>query len=163
MTKLKQGPMTVTIPEEKAGLTRRLASLVYDGFLLFAIALLYAAVLLSVRILLLGLEAATNHEPNLPSQWLGFIGLYASLSGYYYVCWRKQGQTLGMKSWRIKLQDFDGQLASPSQCMRRCFFAIPSLACGGLGFFWCLLPPNRACWHDMASATEVIMVAKQNT
>jgi uncharacterized RDD family membrane protein YckC len=155
--------MTVTITEEKASLTRRLASLVYDGFLLFAIALLYAAVLLTFRILLLGLDAATNHDPNVPSQWLGFIGLYVSLSAYFYVCWRKQGQTLGMKSWRIKLQDVDGQLASPSQCVRRCLFAIPSLACGGLGFLWCLLPPNRACWHDLASATEVIMVAKQQT
>lgn len=154
--------MTETNSVEKAGILRRLASLVYDGFLLFAIALAYATILLVIRILLLGLDSATHHDPNLFSQWLGFIGLYASLAGYYYVCWRKQGQTLGMKSWRIKLQGYGGQPATPNQCIRRCLFAIPSMACGGLGFLWCLLPPKRACWHDLASTTEVIMVAKQN-
>ena len=36
--------------------------------------------------------------------------------GYYYICWRKQGQTLGMKAWRLgKLhnvfaQQLDGSL-----------------------------------------------------
>ena len=80
--------------------------------------------------------------------------------GYYYICWRKQGQTLGMKSWRLKLQQADGSLATPEQCIKRSLLASLSLAFGGIGYLWCLVPPAKACLHDIYSATEVVVLPK---
>ncbi|HBO14724.1 MAG TPA: hypothetical protein DD440_00165 [Porticoccaceae bacterium] len=146
---------------QTAGLFRRLASLVYDAFLLFAIALAYAAILLSVRVIFLGLDGATRYDSGPVGQWLGFVGLYVSLSGYYYICWRKQGQTLGMKSWRLKLQSCDGRRANAQQCIKRCLLA-PLSVVSLIGFIWCLLPPHRACWHDLATETHVIVIPKES-
>mgnify|MGYP001338692461 CR=1 FL=1 len=145
---------------ERAGLPRRLASLVYDSFLLFSIAIVYSAVFLVdlasdsrplIEGLILGFDDASSYEPI-------FIGLYATLSSYYCICWTKKGQTLGMKSWRIKLQNTDGTAPTFRQCILRCLIAPFSLIFGGIGFIWCILPPNYSCLHDLATATEVVII-----
>jgi len=145
-----------------ATLLRRLAGLVYDAFLLFAISLGYGAVLLVFRIIIVGIEEAPAANPSLSLQWLGFIGLYIALSGYYVICWRKQGQTLGMKAWRLRLQQPDGALATPTQCWKRCLAAPLSLSFLGIGYLWCLLPPAKQCLHDRYTGTEVIVLPKTN-
>ena len=145
-----------------ATLLRRLAGLVYDAFLLFAISLGYGAVLLILRIIIIGIDGAPEVNPPLLLQWLGFIGLYIALSGYYVICWRKQGQTLGMKAWRLRLQQPDGTLATPTQCWKRCLAAPLSLSCLGIGYLWCLLPPANQCLHDRYTGTEVIVLPKTN-
>jgi uncharacterized RDD family membrane protein YckC len=65
-----------------------------------------------------------------------------------------------MKSWRLKLQQADGSLATPEQCIKRSFLASLSFAFGGIGYLWCLLPPAKACLHDTYSATEVVVLPK---
>ncbi|MFM1570869.1 MAG: RDD family protein [Porticoccaceae bacterium] len=145
-----------------ATLLRRLAGLVYDAFLLFAISLGYGAVLLILRIIIIGIDGAPAVNPPLLLQWLGFIGLYIALSGYYVICWRKQGQTLGMKAWRLRLQQPNGTLATPTQCWKRCLAAPLSLSCLGIGYLWCLLPPANQCLHDRYTGTEVIVLPKTN-
>ena len=145
-----------------ATLLRRLAGLVYDAFLLFAISLGYGAVLLILRIIIIGIDEAPAINPPLLLQWLGFIGLYIALSGYYVICWRKQGQTLGMKAWRLRLQQPDGTLATPTQCWKRCLAAPLSLSFLGIGYLWCLLPPANQCLHDRYTGTEVIVLPKTN-
>jgi|TARA_B110000285_G_scaffold43387_1_gene48259 uncharacterized RDD family membrane protein YckC len=101
-------------------------------------------------------------NPPLFLQWLSFIGLYFALSGYYVICWRKQGQTIGMKAWRIRLQQPNGALATPAQCWKRCLVAPLSFLCLGVGYLWCLLPPARQCLHDRYTGTEVIVLPKTN-
>ena len=145
-----------------ATLLRRLAGLVYDAFLLFAISLGYGAVLLILRIIIIGIDGAPAVNPPLLLQWLGFIGLYIALSGYYVICWRKQGQTLGMKAWRLRLQQPNGTLATSTQCWKRCLAAPLSLSCLGIGYLWCLLPPANPCLHDRYTGTEVIVLPKTN-
>lgn len=145
-----------------ATLLRRLAGLVYDAFLLFAISLGYGAVLLILRIIIVGIDEAPAANPSILLQWMGFIGLYIALSGYYVICWRKQGQTLGMKAWRLRLQQPDGTLATPTQCWKRCLAAPLSLSCLGIGYLWCLLPPANQCLHDRYTGTEVIVLPKTN-
>ena len=148
-------------PYPTANLWRRLAALVYDAFLLFAIILAYGFLLTVLKVLFNGSEQVEDVQPGALLQWLSFAGLIAALIGYYYICWRKQGQTLGMKSWRLKLQQADGSLATPEQCIKRSLLALLSFAVGGIGYLWCLVPPAKACLHDIYSATEVVVLPKE--
>jgi len=92
---------------------------------------------------------------------LSLLGWWACLVGYYYICWRKQGQTLGMKAWRLRLQQADGYLASPQQCILRSLLAPLSLAFLGIGYLWCLLP-NKVCLHDLLTETQVVVLDKNS-
>ncbi len=144
-----------------ANLWRRLAALIYDAFLLFAIILAYGLLLTMLKVLFNGSEQVEDVQPGALLQWLSFAGLIAALVGYYFICWRKQGQTHGMKSWRLKLQQADGSLATPEQCIKRSLLALLSFAVGGIGYLWCLVPPAKACLHDIYSATEVVVLPKE--
>ncbi|MDG1166199.1 MAG: RDD family protein [Porticoccaceae bacterium] len=152
---------TDTISAPAANLLRRLMALVYDAFLLFAITLGYGAFLLLIKILFNGTNELENIQPGLAMQTLSFAGLLASLGGYYFICWRKQGQTLGMKAWRLKLQQPDGGMASPKQCVLRTLLATLSMAAAGIGYLWCLLPAAKGCLHDIYTGTEVVVLPKE--
>ena len=150
--------MTEQLPS--ANLLRRTAALIYDAFLLFSITLAYGAALLIIKILFNGVDNLEDIQPNAFVQWLSLIGWLGSLGGYYFICWRKQGQTLGMKAWRLRLQQADGSLATPQQCIRRSLLATLSFAFAGIGYLWCLVPPAKECLHDRYSATQVVLLAK---
>jgi uncharacterized RDD family membrane protein YckC len=144
-----------------ANLLRRLMALLYDIFLLFAITLGYGGFLLLVKIVFNGTQGLESVQPGLVMQILSFLGWLASLAGYYFICWRKQGQTLGMKAWRLKLQNIDGTAASPEQCIKRSIFACFSLGLLGVGYLICLIPSRKTCLHDDLSNTEVVVLEKQ--
>jgi uncharacterized RDD family membrane protein YckC len=127
---------------------------------LFAITLGYGALLLIIKMIIYGTEGLEDIQPNAFIQWLSSLGWIACLMGYYYICWRKQGQTLGMKAWRLRLQQTDGSLASFEQCLKRCPLAFASLAAFGLGYFYCLIPPNKDCAHDLLTKTKVVVLEK---
>lgn len=151
--------MTDQLPA--ANLLRRLAALIYDAFLLFAITLAYAALLLIIKILFNGVDNLENIQPGPILQWLSLFGWLAALAGYYLICWRKQGQTLGMKAWRLRLQQPDGTLATVQQCLNRSVLATVSLACFGMGYLWCLVSPAKECLHDRYTGTQVVLLASE--
>jgi uncharacterized RDD family membrane protein YckC len=107
-----------------------------------------------------GTEGLEDIQPNAFIQWLSLFSWIACLMGYYYICWRKQGQTLGMKAWRLRLQQIDGSLATAQQCLKRCPLAFISLAAFGLGYFYCYIPPQKACAHDLLTRTTVVVLEK---
>jgi len=134
--------------------------LVYDAFLLFAITLGYGALLLIIKVVIFGTQELEDIQPNAFVQWLSLFGWLACLMGYYSICWRKQGQTLGMKAWRLRLQRVDGSLASQQQCLKRSLLAPLSLGFLGIGYLWCLLSPHKACAHDLFTQTKVVVLEK---
>jgi len=141
-----------------ANFLRRLAALIYDAFLLFAITLAYGLLLLLIKVIFNGTQGLEEVQPGPILQWLSLAGWIVALASYYFICWRKQGQTLGMKSWRLKLQQPNGSLATPEQCIKRSILATLSLAIAGIGYFWCLISPASACLHDIYSGTEVVVL-----
>jgi len=143
-----------------ANLLRRLAALIYDGFLIFAITLGYGALLLLLKIVFNGVDGLEDIQPKPLIQWLSLLGWLACTIGYYFICWRKQGQTLGMKAWRLRLQQADGSLATAQQCLARSLLAPLSMACLGLGYLYCLVPPANACLHDLFTNTQVVVIEK---
>ena len=154
----KESPEKISAALPSANLARRLAALVYDLFLLFSITLAYGLLLLLIKVVFNGTQGLEEVQPGPFLQWLSFAGWLVALGSYYYICWRKQGQTLGMKSWRLKLQQADGSLASPEQCIKRCILATLLLGLLGIGYLWCLVPPRRVCLHDIFSGTEVVLI-----
>jgi uncharacterized RDD family membrane protein YckC len=86
--------------------------------------------------------------------WL-ITGLYAVLS------WRRGGQTLGMRPWRLRVVADEGGPASLRALWLRYAVATLSLALGGLGFLWSLFERERRTWHDLASGTRLVREARR--
>ncbi|MDO6806510.1 RDD family protein, partial [Wenyingzhuangia sp. 1_MG-2023] len=74
--------------------------------------------------------------------------------------WRRGGQSIGMKAWRLKLITEDAKPVKLSHCMLRTGIGFFSLAVFGLGFFWSLLDTRGRSWHDMASLTRIVFIPK---
>src|SRR5690625_3963945 len=96
---------------------RRCADMVYGGLLLVGLALAYGALVTWLNVLLQGAPAEGERVDwglwRLPV----FMGMLVVLAGFFCFFWRRSGQTLGMRAWRLKLVDQDS-LALPSfkQC-----------------------------------------------
>ncbi|MEH6542581.1 MAG: RDD family protein [Porticoccaceae bacterium] len=144
-----------------ASLWRRLIALIYDGFLLFAISLAYGGLVLFARIWLLGQDAATAPTSEI-FQALQLGVWWFVLSLFYVWCWRRSGQTLGMKTWRLRLQQADGSAPTWKQCWLRCVLAPLSLA-SVIGYVWVLFSADGNCLHDRWTGTQVVVLPKSDS
>lgn len=146
-----------------ANLRRRFAALMYDSLLLMALALAYGTLAMAINVLIQGQppqgQRVTWHgwEP------LVFAGLVTVLVGFYCYFWRRRGQTLGMRAWRLKLVSDNLETPSLTQCLIRALVAPFSLAILGLGYFWALLNAERKTLHCQLSHTRVILLPKQES
>jgi uncharacterized RDD family membrane protein YckC len=130
------------------GLVRRLAAMLYDWLLLFALML----VATSLITLPLGMPSGFGL---VMFQSLLFILMPAI---FFIGFWMRGGQTLGMRSWRIKLVTDSGGPVTAQAALRRLLAALLSLLPGGLGFVWMVWDPDRLAWHDRLSGTRLVMV-----
>ncbi|HSQ69604.1 MAG TPA: RDD family protein [Steroidobacteraceae bacterium] len=138
-----------------AGLLRRLAAIVYDALLLVALAMVATSLLLPLT----GGEAiTTSSHPALGAAYRAL--LVGIVIAFYGLFWTRRGQTLGMQSWRLKVERQDGGLLEWSDVIRRLAAALLSLLALGLGFLWILVDPGKRAWHDMLSGTRVVLVPK---
>lgn len=137
-----------------AGLLRRLAALVYDSLLLLAISFAYTAIILLAQVHVFGAQQGQ------PLGGLALAGLWLCLSFFYSSCWHRSGQTLGMKTWRLRLQRPDGSNPGWVQCGVRCLLAPAALLAFGVGYLWCLVSPSSDCLHDIGSRTRVVVLPK---
>ena len=139
-----------------AGFLRRLGALLYDSLLLLAVFMVATAMFLPLT----GGEAIT--APSHP--WLELIYravLLALLVGFYGFFWTRRGQTLGMASWRLRVEREDGGTLTWSDTVRRLAAATLSLLPAGLGFVWILFDPGRRAWHDRLSRTRVVVLPRR--
>jgi uncharacterized RDD family membrane protein YckC len=70
------------------------------------------------------------------------------------------GQTLGMRTWRIKLVRNDGGPITWTIALKRYAYAVVSLVCLGLGFLWVLYDRDKLAWHDRWSGTKLTTLPK---
>ena len=141
-------------------LWRRLAAIIYDFIMLVCLVFI-----------------AWQPVPLLPDQqWppvlsqavrLIYLGLICFL--FFGWFWTHGGQTIGMRAWRVKLvgrsnhapHDEPGiEAVTWKSAALRFACSILSWAVFGLGFFWSLFNRDRQSWHDLASSTCLIVVAK---
>lgn len=138
-----------------ASLTRRLAALAYDALVVLALYILAGFILVGIFKLLTH-EFPENRLPNA----LYYSLLFCVCFFYYSSSWKKGGQTIGMKAWRIKLINEQNHPFKLSQFMLRTGMGFFSLVLFGAGFWWALIDKQSRSWHDIASLTRVVFIPK---
>ena len=141
-----------------AGLITRFAAMVYDSLLALSIAMVYGALFLAIKHLVFQIELGPGERATIGSS--GFIGLFLIIEGFFWFFWCRGGQTLGMRTWRLKLISSDCGAVSLPQAIVRGLLAPISFAALGLGYFWCLWDHKGETWHDKLSNTRVIRLPK---
>ena len=127
----------------------------YDSLLLLALLMIVTALFL----LLTGGEAIDPRtQPVL--EFIYRLVLLLLIVGFFGVSWTRSGQTLGMATWRLRVEREDGRRLTWGDTLRRLGWALVSLLPAGLGFAWVLVDPERRAWHDRLSRTRIVVVPK---
>jgi len=142
MTKLVQTAV-------KPGLLRVLAAIFYDLWLIAALWFLGVII-----------DTLLRQEPggNYLLLWTWWALSPLLFFGWF---WTHGGQTLGMRSWRIRVVNSEGEAVGWGQALRRYLGAILSWGAAGLGFVWILLDHDSCSWHDRLSGTYLVLTEKR--
>jgi uncharacterized RDD family membrane protein YckC len=147
-----------------AGLVKRLAAMVYDTFLVFAVlalATLIASLFLGSNQPATVDNAEVIHQLNpMLSGPIFQAYLLAVMSLFFCWFWHNNGQTLGMQAWRLQIVASDGGRPGWRQCVIRLLAATLSFACLGMGYWWIWIDRERLSWHDRLSKTRIIQLPK---
>jgi len=134
-----------------AGFARRFAALLYDGFLLAALLMMFtAAALLFTR------GEALLHETVGAWVYLYRAGLVGVVAAYFVLHWVHGGQTLGMRAWRLIAVDPAGKPLRYGAALLRFGCALLAWAPAALGVLWLYLDADRLPLHDRLSDTRIL-------
>ena len=128
------------------GIPRRLASMLYEALLLAAVLFLAGFIF-----------TAVFHPP--PSAALHAIfQLYLLLvTALYFIWhWRRGGQTLPMKTWRLRLVGAGNRPVTLKQACLRFACAVIGIPLA-FGILWALFDHDRQFWHDRMAGTRLVM------
>ncbi len=137
----------LTNPDSFPGIIRRLACMAYDAMLLLgilAVALLLPHVFIGHWL----------HRVAAPS--LLWAHLFLVLLVYFCWFWTHSGQTLAMKTWRIRVIERDGRPLQPLRALVRFLLCWPSIGLFGIGLLWALVDRDRQFLHDRLAGTRVV-------
>lgn len=124
------------------GLARRLASLLYEAVLLVAVAFFAAS----------AFYFASGGAPL--DGWLlraHQLFLAAVFAAYFLWCWLRGGQTLAMKTWRVRVVG-----VSPGKALLRFLFALV-LVPTGASILWALFDRDGQFLHDRLAGTRLVL------
>lgn len=132
----------ISTTQEPVGVPRRLGALFYDALLLLALLFLATAIALAV----------TRGE--LDSQGFGYrLFLLGVICVFYVGFWTRGGQTLGMRTWRIRVERLDGTPPRWWQALARLALALITL---GAGLAWAAWDAERRALYDRLTGTRVV-------
>ena len=77
---------------------------------------------------------------------------------FFYLawCWHKGGMTVGMRAWRVKIEDESGNRPGWGKSTIRFLASLLSAAAVGIGFAWALFDSRKRTWHDILSGSRLI-------
>ena len=127
-------------------LGRRLASALYDLLMLAALLLVATFPFLAF----FG-DATTGWRRHVLQGWVLVVA-----GAYFAWFWTHGGQTLPMKTWRLRLVRGDGMPVSLPRAMHRYVLAVLGLMALGLGFLWALWDRDRQFLHDRLAGTALV-------
>lgn len=133
-----------------AGLLVRLVAMFYDALLLLSALLIATAIALVVT-----KGSLHTHNPFFRTT------LFLICFSFYAWFWLHGGQTLGMRAWKLRLQNKDGRPITIWQALLRFLVAIPSLAFAGLGFLWMLIDKDKMTLYDRFSESVIVRLPKE--
>jgi uncharacterized RDD family membrane protein YckC len=115
-------------------------------------ALLLSAVLFLVALGYLFAEAALE----LAHSRMVFQSFLTGVAAAYFIWQWTHGQTLPMKTWRMRLVTRDGLPVSARRAALRFVVAAFGLAAAGLTFAWAVVDPDRQFLHDRVAGTRLV-------
>lgn len=128
----------------------RLLALLYDGVVV-------AALLMLTSTLFLWLNQGHTVETRPGLAMLQLLALALVTGIYAVMSWRRGGQTIGMRPWRLKVVANDGRLAGRGALSLRFLIALLT---PGLCLLWCLVDGERRGLHDLASGTMLVRLER---
>ncbi len=150
-------------------LWRRLLALVYDLLIVAAIVMVVG---LLCQLATGGRLISTGASTSVPIWYQALQGVV--VAAYFISAWRRGGQTVGMRPWRIRVTDLAGGTPSWRQCFIRLIVAsaplLALLLAPALGlrttlwavlitwaawFALALFNRRRRVLHDLAAGTEI--------
>lgn len=130
--------------ERTPSLAVRLTAMVYETLLLLAV--LFFAAFLFVTL------TQAVHLPRFIFQ--GY--LLAVIAVYFLWFWTHGGQTLAMKTWRIKLLAHGGEALTVRRALLRFLLAWLSVGLAGMGIIWAWFDLDRQFLHDRLAHTRLV-------
>jgi len=120
--------------------------IIYDLFLLFGL-LLFITVIISFL---------NNGNPPSADNIIYKLFLLTSIIFFYHYSWRKSGQTLGMKAWKVKLVTLNNKPITLGQSILRMTLGLANIVTIGLGYFWKYTNKSKLTLMDVLSKTKLI-------
>ena len=151
-------------PHPPATLFKRLLAIAYDLILLTALCFSIAAIVSIFTTFLLndGNAITDTHPYYYLNQLLILSTIFITGLFFYIGFWSHGGQSLGMKTWMLKVVSGNGHPINKRQAMIRALSAVLSWGCLGLGFLWSLIDAKKRTWHDILSDTYLIQLKKNS-
>ncbi|MFY8274264.1 RDD family protein [Pseudoalteromonas sp. SSDWG2] len=150
-----------------AGFGRRLASLIYDGLVVIAFAMLTTVLFLllvqgavSLGWVAMGdaQDVAELIQTNTTLYVMRDVLLVLVSISFFGYFWSKSGQTIGMRAWRLQVRRKDGSLPNFWQAAWR---SLASLC--GLGNLLVLVDfKNKRALQDRLSGCHVVTLSKED-
>lgn len=151
---------------ERAGFIRRLLAMVYDTLVATAVGMCAAMVMIVTLVVMLkngALDLQGYAEPaDLIQASFGYklliqtwVGLWTA--GFFLWFWRRGGQTLGMRAWRLRIYSTVEEPMTWPRLFIRLFASL-----GGLGTLLVLFDfKNKQSLQDRLAKTEVLKLSKE--
>lgn len=164
MTTTVKKDMTQT--KQYPGLFRRIGAWIYDALVVAAVLMLAGglamaviALLLSTGLLNLGnyadaSEYLTRHPIAAPLYSVYLGGSIVAFFGYF---WCKAGQTLGMRAWKLRIQNADGSNIRFTQALIRM-----ATSAFGLGNLLVPFSHTKQSLQDLMAECEMVLLPKPN-
>lgn len=149
-----------------AGMMRRFGALFYDALIILAIEMMAAGVVIALlhAFMAMGIfdhagyadvsDFLTNHPIWSPAYTFYLVVVWV----YFFVFfWTRAGQTLGMRAWKMRVQNTNGTSISVTQALIR-------LGTSGFGLANLTVPfdHKKRAFHDIWAKTEVVVLPKAN-
>lgn len=135
-----------------ASLRLRLLSLLYESILLCAVLFVSSYLFLSIA-----RDAQSGW-----SRTMFQLYLLAVCGAYFLFCWTRTGQTLAMKTWRLRLTAESGRALTFGAALRRYLFAIPGML-SGASLLWALFDREHQFLHDRLAGTRIVRVEMEDS
>lgn len=140
-------PASGARPDPRALVGWRMLALLYDLFPVAGLWFLVAGLFVALH----G-DAVTGGALGL----LEFVALWSVTGAYAVASWRRGGQTLGMRPWRLHVTGANGERPTVRALLVRYLAGTVSLLLAGLGFWWAWVDRDRLTLHDRASDTRMV-------
>jgi uncharacterized RDD family membrane protein YckC len=131
----------------------RLLALAYD--LLPVIALLFV-----ISGLFLWLNGGRTIEDSPSLQWMDSLVTWLVVGTYFVVSWRRGGQTIGMRPWKLRVVSGSGKPARTHTLWLRYLVATATL---GFGLLWALFDSERRALYDIVAGTLFVRIQKSGS